>query len=156
MIKDNKSYDILNELQKEFNKTSSTMKVGYVLYHTKIKNKTIVGEVFKERVINSYLNKTDEELDSILKKQFKTLNNFFVKTNGSYDISYVDPITNLDLWIMINNLPNKYIKQNSKSLTKYIKFCKKNKINQKSLSKMVGIDVPDIMKKLSIMERKCF
>lgn len=43
------------------------MKVGYILHHTKIENKIIVGEVLKDGVLKDYLNKTDEELDSVLK-----------------------------------------------------------------------------------------
>lgn len=131
------------------------MKVGYILHHTKIESKIIVGEVLKENVLKDYLNKTDEELDSVLKSQFKTLNNFFTKTNSDYDISYVDLITNLDLWLMIKEFTNNQIKDNKIALKKYMNFCKKNKINQKKLSELVGVEVPNIMKKLKSLEEKC-
>lgn len=154
MIKAKKYYNVAEEFNKILNKNEkdSNMKLGYVLYDTKNKHKMFVGKVIKDDVINNVLNKTDKELDKVLKVHFNSINKMFKKLNNKYDIAYIDNKLNKDIWILVNGLSKEEINLNYKSLKKYMKYCKENKIN---VSKDTKNEIPDIMKKLSILEEKC-
>ena len=154
MIKDKNYYNIVQEFNEllKLDKKESNMKLGYILFDTKNKHRMFTGKVIKDDVINESLNKSDKELDKILKVHFNSINIMFKKLNNKYDIAYIDKKLNMDIWILINGLSEDEVKLNSKSLKKYMKYCKDNNIN---VSKTMNNKIPDIMKKLKILEEKC-